>query len=69
MREDRTKGSFVAFDQSAEALHEIGAFFKKTGTMVVAPAVKDILEEQIAYSRCRANGVDIEMMVGVQTDK
>jgi len=48
MREDRTKGFFVAFDDSAEVLHEIGAFFKKTGTMVVAPAVKDILEERIA---------------------
>ena len=43
MRKDGTKGLF------AEVLHEIGAFFKKTGKMVVAPAVKDILEERIAY--------------------
>jgi len=49
MREDRTKGFFVAFDYSVDALHEIGAFFKKTGKTIIALTVKDILEEQIAY--------------------
>ncbi len=49
MREDRTKGFFVAFDYSADALHEIGAFFKKTGKSIIALSVKDILDEQIAH--------------------
>jgi len=49
MREDRTKGFFVAFDYSADALHEIGAFFKKTGKSIIALTVNDILDEQIAH--------------------
>jgi DNA modification methylase len=49
MREDRTKGFFVSFDFSSDAISEIGAFFKKTGKSIVALTVKDILEEQIAY--------------------
>ena len=32
-----------------DALHEIGAFFKKTGKSIIALTVKDILDEQIAY--------------------
>ncbi len=47
-REDRTKGFFVAFDYSQDALHEIDAFFRKSGKVIVALTVKDILEEQIA---------------------
>ena len=35
-REDRTKGFFVAFDFSADALTEIDAFFRKTGKVIVA---------------------------------
>jgi DNA modification methylase len=49
MREDRTKGFFVSFDFSSDAIHEIQAFFKKTGKSIIALTVKDILEEQIAY--------------------
>jgi hypothetical protein len=49
MRENRVKGFFVAFDYSADALHEIGAFFKKTGKTIIALTVRDILDEQIAY--------------------
>jgi len=49
MREDRNKGFFVSFDYSQDALHEIQAFFKKTGKSIIALTVKDILEEQIAY--------------------
>jgi DNA modification methylase len=49
MREDRTKGFFVSFDFSSDAISEIGAFFKKTGKSIVALTVKDILDEQIAY--------------------
>ncbi|MEN6576022.1 MAG: DNA methyltransferase [Phycisphaerales bacterium] len=48
-REDRQKGFFVAFDYSADAMHEIDAFFRKSGKAIVALTVKDILEEQIAY--------------------
>jgi site-specific DNA-methyltransferase (adenine-specific) len=49
MREDRTKGFFVSFDFSSDAMSEIQAFFKKTGKSIIALTVKDILEEQIAY--------------------
>jgi hypothetical protein len=47
-REDRTKGFFVAFDYSDDALREIDAFFRKTGKVIIALTVKEILEEQIA---------------------
>jgi DNA modification methylase len=49
MRNDRTKGFFVSFDFSSDAMNEIQAFFKKTGKSIIALTVKDILEEQIAY--------------------
>jgi hypothetical protein len=49
MREDRTKGFFVSFDYSGDAMSEIQAFFKKTSKSIVPFTVKDILEEQIAY--------------------
>jgi hypothetical protein len=49
MREDRTKGFFVSFDFSSDAMTEIGAFFKKTGKSIIALTVKDILEEEIAH--------------------
>jgi site-specific DNA-methyltransferase (adenine-specific) len=49
MREDRTKGFFVSFDYTADAMTEIGAFFKRTGKSIIALTVKDILDEQIAH--------------------
>jgi len=49
MREDRTKGFFVTFDFSSDAMGEIGAFFRKTGKSIIALTVKDILDEQIAH--------------------
>ena len=49
MREDRTKGFFVSFDYSSDAINEIQAFFKKTGKSIIALTVKEILEEQIAH--------------------
>ncbi len=49
MREDRLKGFFVAFDFSSDAMTEIGAFFKKTGKIIVALTVKEILDEHIAH--------------------
>ncbi len=48
MREDRTKGFFVSFDYSSDAMTEIDAFFKRTGKSIIALTVKDILEEEIA---------------------
>lgn len=49
MREDRTKGFFVSFDYTSDAMSEIQAFFKRTGKSIIALTVKDILEEQIAH--------------------
>ena len=49
MRENRTKGFFVSFDYSGDAISEIDAFFKRTGKSIIALTVKDILEEQIAH--------------------
>jgi DNA modification methylase len=46
---DRSKGFFVSFGYSQDAMSEIQAFFKKTGKSIIALTVKDILEEQIAY--------------------
>ena len=34
-REDRTKGFFVAFDFTADALREIDAFFRKSGKVII----------------------------------
>jgi hypothetical protein len=47
-RANRTKGFFVAFDYSEDALTEIDRFFRKTGKMIRALTVRDILDEQIA---------------------
>ena len=48
MREDRTKGFFVSFAYTSDAISEIGAFFKKTGKTIVALTVKEILDEELA---------------------
>ena len=47
-RHDRTKGFFVSFDYSSDALAEIGDFFRKNGTAIVALTVREILDEEIA---------------------
>ena len=47
-RANRTKGFFVAFDYSSDALTEIDRFFRKTGKVIVALTVREILDEQIA---------------------
>ena len=47
-REDRSKGFFVAFDFSSDALAEIDAFFCKSGKVIIPLTVQDILEEQPA---------------------
>lgn len=47
-RENRTKGFFVSFDFTRDALTEIGSFFKKQGRVIVQLTVRDILDEEIA---------------------
>ena len=48
-RNDRKKGFFVSFDYSSDALTEIGAFFRKSGRVIVPLTVREILDEQIAH--------------------
>jgi len=47
-RAKRKKGFFVGFDFSEDALTEIGAFFRREHTVIVALTVREILDEQIA---------------------
>jgi hypothetical protein len=47
-REDRTKGFFVSFDYTSDALTEIDRFFRKSGKVIVPFTVNEILDEQIA---------------------
>ena len=47
-REDCTKGFFVSFDFSSDALAEIQSFFKKSGKVIIPLTVSEILDEQIA---------------------
>ena len=46
-REDRTKDFLVAFDYNADALREIDGFFPKSGKVIVALTVREILDEEI----------------------
>lgn len=48
MRNDRMKGFFVSFDFTNDATREIGAFFKKTGKVIIPLTVREILDEEIA---------------------
>ena len=48
-RSDRKKGFFVSFDYSSDAMTEIGAFFRKSGRVIVPLTVREILDEQIAH--------------------
>jgi len=47
-RNDRTKGFFVGFDFSSDAMREIGAYFKKSGKVIIPLTVREILDEEIA---------------------
>jgi hypothetical protein len=47
-RFERTKGFYVSFDYSTDALTEIDQFFRKTGTVIVPLTVQEILDEQLA---------------------
>jgi DNA modification methylase len=48
-RADRKKGFFVSFDYSNDAMTEIGAFFRKSGRVIIPLTVREILDEQIAH--------------------
>jgi site-specific DNA-methyltransferase (adenine-specific) len=48
LREDRTKGFFVSFDYSHDALTEVDAFFRRSGRVIVPLTVRNILDEEIA---------------------
>jgi len=45
---DTAKSFFVAFGYSRDALTEIDAFFRRSGIMIRALTVKEILDEEIA---------------------
>jgi len=47
-RTERTKGFFVSFDYSSDALAEIDAYFRKSGRVIIPLTVREILDEQIA---------------------
>jgi len=47
-RENRTKGFFVSFAFTSDAMTEIGQFFKRTGKVIVPLTVGEILDDQIA---------------------
>jgi DNA modification methylase len=48
LREKRNVGFFVAFGYSSDAETEISAFFKRSGVMIRALTVQEILDEQLA---------------------
>jgi DNA modification methylase len=47
MREDCDIGFIVSFDYTSDAMTEIGAFFKRTGKIIRAFTVRDILDEEV----------------------
>jgi hypothetical protein len=47
-RADRSKGFFVSFDYTTDALAEIGAFFRKSHRAIVPFTVSEILEGRFA---------------------
>jgi DNA modification methylase len=52
MREKRTKGFFVSFDFTSDAMTEINRWFRSTGNVMVPFTVKDILEDRLAQRLC-----------------
>jgi len=47
-RENREKGFVVAFSYTRDALEEVSLFFKRTGKVIVALTVREILDEELA---------------------
>src|SRR5665213_448164 len=48
MREERTKGFFVSFEFSSDALREVDAFFRREHRVIIPLTVREILDETIA---------------------
>jgi hypothetical protein len=48
LREDRSKGFFVSFDFTHDAMTEIDAFSRREHRVIVPLTVRDILDEEIA---------------------
>ncbi len=48
-RQDRTKGFFVSFAYTSDALTEIDAFFRKSGKVIIPFTVNEILNEQLSH--------------------
>lgn len=48
MRENRSKGFFVSFDFTSDAMQEISQFFKREHRVIVPFTVQEILDDQIA---------------------
>jgi hypothetical protein len=47
-RAERTKGFFISFDYTSDALTEIQRFFRQTGRVIVPLTVREILNDEIA---------------------
>jgi hypothetical protein len=47
-RKDRTKGFFIAFDFSSDAMSEIDAFFRKSHKVIIPLTVQSILDGDLA---------------------
>ena len=45
---EKSRTGRVAFDCTCDALREIDAFFRKSGKAIIAPTVREILQEEIA---------------------
>jgi DNA modification methylase len=48
LRENRTKGFFVSFEFTSDAMREVDAFFRREHRVIVPLTVREILEEAIA---------------------
>ena len=48
IREDRTRGFFVSFEFSSDAMREVDAFFRREHRIIVPLTVREILDESIA---------------------
>jgi hypothetical protein len=48
MRANRTKGFFISFEFSSDALREVDAFFRREHRVIIPLTVREILEESIA---------------------
>jgi hypothetical protein len=48
MRENRTKGFFVSFEFSSDAMREVDSFFRREHRVIIPLTVREILDETIA---------------------